>query len=681
MSATILLVEDDEGLRCVVKAALDSAGYCVFEAQDVPAARRVLSKTSIDLVVTDIKLGQSGSGIDLLHELAPRSPDLAVVIMTGSMDIQTAIDCLREGAFDYLLKPFVVDELKAVVSRVLQRQRKMVAERDRVEEQIRTLGRFPSENPYPVLRVSKEGVILYANAASQALLDPLNCQVGTQVPPFLGQFITDVLGKGKRGDIEVTGAGRVFSFAVTPIKDTDYVYLYGHDITNLKAAEKELIRVKDRAQEMALHDALTGLPNRMLLEDRFEQAIAQTERTGKKLAVVFVDLDHFKQVNDTHGHRAGDQLLLTVAAGMKDAVRKTDTVARWGGDELVLLLPEVHGAQEARLVCERIKQIVQKEIAKAHPKSPLTMSMGIALYPDDGDMAETLLQEADSALYLAKSHGRNEVIIFGETEELKSYREKAGLRVLLSQALAARNIQVHYQPIVDGRSSRILGVEALARWYEPTVGWISPESFIPVAENAGLIYELGQQVMEQAMQQLHDWQRTGFSLSLSVNISIRQLFKHDFLKDLLELTAKFHLKPAQLVLEVTESQSLLGLPSEGKRLEELFQSGFHLSIDDFGQGYSSLSSLHAMPVSELKIDMKFVRNLHTEKGCQIVQAIVQMARTLNIQTVAEGVEDKDELAMLRQMGVQRMQGYLFSGPLPASEMLALLKSRPTLLPA
>src|SRR5262245_4585267 len=250
MSATILLVEDDEGLRCVVKAALDSAGYCVFEAQDVPVARRVLSKTSIKLVVTDIKLGQRESGIDLLHELAPRSPDLAVVIMTGSMDIQTAIDCLREGAFDYLLKPFVVDELKAVVSRVLQRQRKMIAERDRVEEQIRTLGRFPSENPYPVLRVSTEGVILYANAACQALLDPLNCRVGTHVPSFLGQFITDVLGKGKRGDIEVTGAGRVFSFAVTPIKDADYVYLYGHDITNLKAAEKELIRVKDRAQEM-----------------------------------------------------------------------------------------------------------------------------------------------------------------------------------------------------------------------------------------------------------------------------------------------------------------------------------------------------------------------------------------------------------------------------------------------
>jgi diguanylate cyclase (GGDEF)-like protein len=432
---------------------------------------------------------------------------------------------------------------------------------------------------------------------------------------------------------------------------------------------------------MALHDALTGLPNRTLLEDRFEQAIAQSERNGKKLAVAFVDLDHFKQINDTHGHRVGDRVLAAVAARMKDAVRKTDTVARWGGDEFVLLLPEIRSAPEARVVCERIKETVQKQMAQDHPASPLTMSMGIAMYPDDGDLAETLLQEADTALYLAKSHGRNEVIIFGESEELKSYSEKANLRVLLSQALAARTIQVHYQPIVDARSGNMIGVEALARWYEPTLGWISPESFIPLAENAGLIDDLGQQVLERAMQQLQDWRREGFSLSLSVNISIRQLFKHDFVNDLLDLTAKFNLKSAQLVLEITESQSLLGLPAEGRRLEELFQSGFHLSIDDFGQGYSSLSSLHAMPVSELKIDMQFVRNLHTEKGCQIVQAIVQMARTLNIQTVAEGVEDQKEFAMLKEMGVQRMQGYLFSRPLPASELLALLKSRSTLLPA
>jgi len=681
MRATILIVEDDEGLRCLVRAALESMGHYVIEAEDVSAARQAFDKTRIDLVVSDIKLKRTESGIDLLHELGPRSPDVAVIIMTGSMNIQTAIDCLREGAFDYLLKPFVVDELKTVVSRVLQRQRKMIAERDRVEEQLRTLGKFPSENPYPVLRVSKEGVILYANAASQAFLDPLNCRAGTRVPLFLSQFIADVLGKGKRDDIEVAGAGRVFSFAVTPIKDADYVYLYGHDITSLKEAERELIRVKDHAQEMALHDQLTGLPNRTLLEDRFEQAIAQSERNGKKLAVVFVDLDHFKQINDTQGHRIGDQVLIAIAARMKEAVRKTDTVARWGGDELVLLLPEIRGAQEARAVCERIKQTVQKEVAKEHPAFPLTMSMGIAMYPDDGDMVETLLQGADSALYLAKSHGRNEVILFGETEELKSYREKASLRVLLSQALTARRIQVHYQPIVDARSGRIIGVEALARWYEPTLGWISPESFVPVAENAGLIYDLGCQVLEQAMQQLQGWQQEGFSLSLSVNISIRQLFKPDFLKDLLDLTAKFGLRPAQLILEVTESQSLLGLPSEGKRLEELFQSGFHLSIDDFGQGYSSLSTLQVMPVSELKIDMKFVRNLHTDKGRQIVQAIVQMARTLNIQTVAEGVEDKVELDMLKEMGVQRVQGYLFSHPLPASELSALLKSRPTLSPA
>jgi len=670
-AARILVVEDDPAMRGLVCEAFRGMRHQVMEASSALQARWVLGQSTVDLVICDLHLEDSESGVVLLRELAPRSPDLAVLMMTGNATIEIAIDCLRAGAFDYLLKPFTIDELHTLTRRVLQRQRQMIAERDRVEEQLRVLGKFPSENPNPVLRVAKEGEVLYSNEPGQALLAQFDCQVGQSAPAFLRQFIADVFGTGKRVDIEVAAGGRVFSFAVTPIKDADYVYLYGHDITRLKETEQELIRLKEQAQQMALHDVLTGLPNRMLLEDRLQVALAQSERSRKKLAVVFVDLDHFKDINDTYGHRAGDQILLAVARRLREAVRRTDTVARWGGDELIVLLPEMHDAHEAHVVCERLKKTVQKQIAADQIAFPLTMSMGIAIYPDDADTAEVLMQQADAALYLAKARGRDKVVVFSGSAETKSFREKANLRALLTQAVAEGKIQAHYQTIVDSSTKQPVGIEALARWYEETLGWIPPSTFIPLAEEMGLISALGRRVLELAMQQLSAWRQQGHALRLSVNVSIPQVLKGDFLTDLLGLTAQFALKPEDLILEVTESQALLGLAPEFERLEALSQHGFRLSIDDFGQGYSSLSSLHEMPVSELKIDMKFVRALQTEKGRRIVQAIVELARILGLETVAEGVEEQAEVDILKAMRVQRLQGYFFSRPVPAAELQLL----------
>src|SRR6266542_785651 len=627
----ILIVEDEEEMRLLIQDALVCRGHRVQGVGSISAARQAVRETRVELVVSDIKLCAPESGIDLLHELALRSPDIAMVMMTGSTSLQTAIECLRDGAFDYLVKPFTGEELIAVVSRAVQRRRKMLAERDRVEAQLRTLGKFPSENPNPVLRVGQDGVILYANAASLVLLDQFNCRLGGRVPGFLGQLITDAFGQGQRCDIEGEAAGRWFSFAVTPIHGADYVYLYGHDISPLKETERELIRVKDQAQQMALHDALTGLPNRTLLEDRLQQAIARSERNREKLAVVFLDLDNFKQINDTHGHRVGDQVLLAVADRLRELL---------------------------------LKSTVSKPFAQDQMSLPFTLSMGIAIYPDDAEAPETLLQQADMALYLAKARGRNEVVLFCDSEELRSFREKANLRALLSQALCAEKIQAHYQPVVSAATGQVVGVEALARWHEDPLGWIPPGHFIPLAETMGLMDQLGQQVLKTAMQQCNHWQKRGWTLSLSVNVSIRQVFQFDFLKELLELTARFGLKPGQLILEMTESQTLLGLASESRRLHELSESGFQLSIDDFGQGYSSFSSLHEMPVNELKIDKDFVRRLQTEKGRRIVQAIVDLARALGLETVAEGVESQEQAQLLKAIGVQRLQGYFFARPMP-----------------
>jgi diguanylate cyclase (GGDEF)-like protein len=676
--ASILVVEDEPGVRRLVGEALGRAGHRVREAGDLSYARALLAAQPVDLVLADITLGAGGSGIELLDELAPRAPELAVVMMTGTTDPQTAINCLRQGAFDYLLKPFSNGELLALVDRVLSRQRTLVAERRQAEEQLRVLGRFPSDNPNPVLRVAADGRLLYANAASRELLAELRCQPGEPVPAFLASFVTAACTQGERREIEVAAAGRVFSIAATPVEAADYVYLYGHDITRLKEAEQELVRLKDQAQAMALHDPLTGLPNRTLLEDRFQQAIAQSERRRRKLAVVFIDLDNFKQVNDTHGHRLGDQVLVSVAQRLHAAVRKTDTVARWGGDEMILLLPELRDRREALLVCERLKRAVQDDMAREQPGSAVTMSMGIAIYPDDAELPDLLLQQADTALYLAKSRGRDGAVLFSDATELQGFRQRADLRLRLGRTVAEHRIQVHYQPIVMAATGRVCGVEALARWHDATLGWVAPETFIPFAEADGWIHELGRQVLEQSLRQLSAWQQDGLSPTLSVNVSARQLARREFLPELVKLAASLGLRRGRVILELTESQSLLGLAAAGTHLEELAQAGFPISLDDFGRGYSSLSSLHEMPVHELKFDLGLVRALASEKGRQIGQAVVDMARALGVQTAAEGVETAAEAAALKTLGVDRLQGFYFAHPRPAADTAQLLRPDVTL---
>src|SRR5437867_8557660 len=276
--------------------------------------------------------------------------------------------------------------------------------------EIETLSRFTSENANPVIRVGHDGVILYANATCQRIFGELDCRVGEKVPRFLAPLIAGVSGKGTHNETQAEFGARTFVFVASLIKDADYFYIYGHDITRLKETERELVRLQEQAQAMALHDPLTGLPNRTLLHDRLAQAIAQCVRLNKKLGLVFIDLDNFKPINDAHGHQVGDQILVEVARRISATVRKTDTVARWGGDELVLLLPGLRAPSEARVVCERVKHLAQKELALNPLSHPLTLSMGVAIYPDDASLPEVLFQQADAALYQAKARGRNRAV-------------------------------------------------------------------------------------------------------------------------------------------------------------------------------------------------------------------------------------------------------------------------------
>jgi diguanylate cyclase (GGDEF)-like protein/PAS domain S-box-containing protein len=434
----------------------------------------------------------------------------------------------------------------------------------------------------------------------------------------------------------------------------------------LKIAEQQAAEA--RAERAAMYDVLTALPNRHLLADRATQAIDIARRGDEPLAVLFLDLDHFKNVNDSLGHRVGDALLAQMAARLRGAVREQDTVARMGGDEFVLVLPLTDIAGAAHLATKLMAlasapfQVEQQELT-------VTPSMGIAMFPTDGDDFDTLCKCADAAMYRAKKDGRNAYRFF--TSEMQAQSARAlQLENALRRALERDQLSLHYQPQLaldaDGEA-RIFGAEALLRWHHPELGWVSPAEFIPIAESSGLILPIGEWVLHEALSQLRRWDDAGLpELTMAVNLSAVQ-FRHDDLPELVgRVLGEIGMPAERLELELTEGAAMDNPAVAITVMNELHERGVRLSIDDFGTGHSSLSYLKKFRVGKLKIDQSFVRDLTEDaEDRAIVDAVIRMAAALGLETLAEGVETEGQLAFLRRHGCQAVQGYLFSRPLPA----------------
>jgi diguanylate cyclase (GGDEF)-like protein len=421
---------------------------------------------------------------------------------------------------------------------------------------------------------------------------------------------------------------------------------------------------------MALHDALTGLPNRVLLEDRIKISLRQASRTHQQVAICFIDMDHFKNVNDSLGHSAGDKLLLAFAERLGKQLRVGDTVARWGGDEFVVLLPDMDSEQDIRDVTQKMNDSMRAPLLVEGAELVATFSMGVAIYPDDGAETESLFSEADRAMFFAKAQGRNQVCFFRDMTSKGIGKKELYIQNRLASAIAANQIQAWFQPVIAADSGRCAGVEVLARWHDEEHGWISPATFIPMAENLGLINEVGQQILTSSLGAARRWRDAGFELHLAINVSRRQLFTTRFTERLLDEVKKYQIAPATLILEITESVAHLDAGHAFDRLQELKAAGFQLAIDDFGTGYSSLSQLHEMHVDELKVDISFVRRLQEKSGLSMTQAIINLARALNLKTVAEGVETQEAAVLLKQLGVDYFQGYYFAKPMPLVEFEA-----------
>jgi diguanylate cyclase (GGDEF)-like protein len=456
----------------------------------------------------------------------------------------------------------------------------------------------------------------------------------------------------------------------------------GRDITKLKQTqlelEESLKRIdheKDRFEYQATHDALTDLPNRILLFDRLDQCIKSAERNHRKIAVVFIDLDYFKEINDSLGHSIGDQVLVQVTQRMMALKRSSDTLARLGGDEFCLILNDVNTIDDISKILVQRMEIVKEPFEIEGKTLYLGMSMGVSIFPDDGKDTDTLLKNADAAMYKAKDDGRNTYAFYNQKMTEKAF-ERIFLETALREGISKKELIVYYQPQVDIVANKVIGMEALVRWVHPTMGMITPDQFIPLAEDTGMIVQLDRMVMEMAISQVSQWREAGiFSGFLSLNLAVKQLEDPSFVDFFKALLAEQKFPTDAIEFEVTESQIMNKPEASIGVLQKISDLGVRLSVDDFGTGYSSLAYLKKLPIQKLKIDRSFIKDLPTDnEDIAISKTIIGLGDNLNLDVIAEGVETKDQVEFLLQNGCNKIQGYYYSKPIPADEMLVFLKA-------
>lgn len=425
----------------------------------------------------------------------------------------------------------------------------------------------------------------------------------------------------------------------------------------------------------AFHDALTGLPNRVLFADRLSQALTEAQRNSSNLAVMFMDLDKFKTINDTLGHSVGDELLKEVARRLQQCLRVGDTVARWGGDEFTLLLPNIRSVQDATNTAQRILDAFQEMVIIDHYELYVNASIGIAGFPEDGQEAEVLLQNADVALYQCKEQGRGIYRVY-DTDMNSKAIELFALQHHLRHALEREELLLYYQPQINLQTGRITGLEALIRWQHPEQGLVSPKTFIPLAEESDLIFHIGKWVLASACQQAVEWQGiTGMPLSISVNLSTRQFYDPTLVETIAQVLRQTQLDPQYLELEITETIAIKNIALAQSVLRQLQGMGIRIAMDDFGTGFSSLNYLTQLPLNTLKIDQSFIKRLTADaKELEVINAVLSLGRSLHLHVVAEGVDAPEQLDLLRSLQCETVQGYLLSPPLPVMEATAELRS-------
>ena len=678
----ILVVDDDPTLRIPVRVALETAGYAVEEAADGEEALEKFSRFKPAAIMMDVEMpGLNGFDVCARIREDEAGVHVPILMVTSLDDVESVNRSYSAGATDFISKPIKWPLLPHRIRYLL-----------RTSGTYRKLRTSEAKNkalltaiPDTLFVVRRDGAIVdfFAGRASPHLREPRGDQktIFSYLPGDAALSWHKLI-----REVAVTGEFRQMDFRLDDGGDENHYelqvvpYLNNLTLTSFRDIS-ERKRAEKRVHNLAYYDTLTGLPNRLLFQQQLHRAIDAAREQKLKVAALYVDLDNFKRINDTLGHNFGDAVLKTIASRLDQCIRSSDCViranpedqnmqlARLGGDEFVAILQNIRSEDAAVAVAERLRTELTRPVAHQGHEFVVTSSIGVSIFPDDGDDMDSLLKNADVAMYQAKSAGRNSVRFYSGTMSLRSL-ERLDLEGALHRALERNELEVWYQPKILVATERVCGVEALVRWNHPEKGHLLPASFIPLAEECGLISDIGEWVLKRACRQAKIWQdRYGRDLRMAVNLSSQQFLQSRVDEVVLQALFEASLKPRLLQLELTESILMQDMQLTIPLLEKLKATGIELAMDDFGTGYSSLSYLKRLPIDVVKIDRSFVADLEVDTDdAAICATIIAMAHTLGLQVVAEGVETLGQYEYLRQHGCDQIQGYLISKPLPAAEL-------------
>jgi diguanylate cyclase (GGDEF)-like protein/PAS domain S-box-containing protein len=686
----VLLIEDNPGDAGLLRAMLEDEGSHnadLIHVTTMAEAEARLAGHAVDVILLDPGLPDT-QGLQSIRRARASAPRVPLVVLTGFDDDTMAARALQEGAQDFLIKGRIEARALLLALRYAIERKTMedtlFGEKERAQVTLNSIGdavactdstgnitflnlvaeRLSGWSRQEAVGRPMATVLRILDAKShETIPNPMEMAVQRNRTEHLPLNCVLIRRDGQEIPIEDS---------VSPIHDREGRISGAVIVFRDATAERALALEKAHAAE---HDFLSGLPNRKLLKERTDFAIALARRHMKKLAILFLDLDGFKHVNDSLGHSVGDKLLQSVAGRLANCVRGTDTVSRMGGDEFVVLLSEVEQAEDAAITATRMLEAVAEAHSVDEHNIHVTTSIGVSIYPDDGLDAETLIKCADTAMYQAKENGRQTYQFFETTMNARAV-ERQFIEQGLRRAVARQEFELYYQPKIDLRTGKIVGAEALIRWTHPDRGKIPPDKFIPVAEACGLIIPIGAWVLREACTQTRSWAGLGLpAITIAVNVSAREFQGKKFSEGLFATLNETGLDPRYLVVELTESVLVKQADSAASILNTLRARGVHIAIDDFGTGYSSLSYLQKFPVDSLKIDQAFVRQIsRPTDNKHIVTAIISMARSLKLRVIAEGVETLEELSFLRAHQCDEAQGYYFSRPVPAGEFATLLRT-------
>ena len=686
----VLLIEDDEDdyiLTCDLLSEIKGTKYDTVWISKYSDALAAICSEKPDVCLIDYRLGE-GTGIELVREAIAARCRVPMILLTGQGDEETDIEATNAGAADYLVKG-------QIAAPILERAIRYAIARGRTLETLRE-----SENRFrsvvesandAIMLIGHNGEIMSWNRSAQTIFgysedeilgQPISVLFPESFTLNLSQnndrdslLASGLLRPGSRAEDLIgkkrDGSEFPLEISLSSWETSEGVFHSGivRDVTERKSLE-------DQLTHQALHDPLTKLANRVLFRDRVEHAIIRARRKDAHIAVLFIDLDNFKSVNDSLGHAAGDELLVSATERLQSCLRSSDTPARLGGDEFAVLVEEVDHAEGAVFVAERIRNVLSAPFSISGTEVFVGTSIGIATTVTDDESPEELLRNADVAMYMSKSNGKDRYTIF-KPDMREALVKRVQLEADMRSGIEGQEFEVYYQPIVDLQSEQVMGMEALVRWNHPSLGLIAPMEFIPLAEESNLIIPLGRWILEESCRQARQWQTVygyGEQLYITVNIASRQFQEDSIFEAVKSALDKSGLPPQSLILEITETTMLKNTDATLKKLTELKKLGVRLAIDDFGTGYSSLSYLQRFPVDILKIDKSFIDKIANGKeGAAVAKAIITMSDTLQLKTIAEGIESVGQQTELQNLGCKLGQGFHFAKPLRSADMGEFLR--------